>query len=150
MLHVVGLAFCPHLREVVLVEKRHPRWGTSHLAGPGGKVGGGETLVRAMVRVFAKETGILTCEGEWSRFAIIEDGEGKLLHFFYLVFVGCMPSSIIAPGEDMLVTSVAPCSRWVPNLRWLVPMALNCARGEGGVEYFQISEYPKMLGVGAR
>lgn len=144
---VVGLAFCPNYREVVLVETRHPRLGVTHLNGPMGAVCPGESQVQAMVRIFAEQTGIITATSEWGCFAIFADNAGNETNFFHHVFVGRMPSPMITAGKPVVIAPLETTQSWYPNLRWLIPMALNCARHEDNGEYFTISEYPKLLGV---
>lgn len=144
---VVGLAFCPNYKEVVLVETKSPHPGSVYLNGPKGVILRGESQVRAMVRVFAEQTGIITCESEWACFAILTDNAGNETNFFYHTFVGRMPSPVISAGMQTMVAPMETMQSWYPNLRWLVPMALNCIKGEDNAEYFSISEFPKLLGV---
>jgi 8-oxo-dGTP pyrophosphatase MutT (NUDIX family) len=66
--YVLGFAFTPSRKGVILIKKRRPNWQAGKLNGPGGKIEAGETPEQAMIREFKEETGIDTELGQWSDF----------------------------------------------------------------------------------
>lgn len=109
---------------VALVRKLKPDWQRGLLNGIGGKVERGECIYRAMIREFYEETGFE--HGLWDRFCSIQ-GENSRVHFFRTV-VAELPSF---PGFNDVGETIecwyAPALREgiVPNLRWLIPLAMD-------------------------
>lgn len=144
----VGFAFSPDLREIMLIEKKRPPWQAGLLNGVGGKIEDEETPLKAMVREFEEEAGILTHDNEWVHFATLSTKRGHTVHFFYHVFVGCMPPAVSPTDEIITICPLGdPYSNWVPNLRYLIPMAINHINHEDDTEMFDIFELPKMMGT---
>jgi 8-oxo-dGTP diphosphatase len=132
--YVVGLVFDTAGANVLLMRKQKPAWQVNKLNGPGGKIEAGETALAAIIREFKEEVFVnqeapiknwqLVCElkGEW----------GSV--FFYAAYVNSVAQLLqmtAAEGEPVVVvnTSFLPQS-CVPNLRWIIPMALSLTRGE--------------------
>lgn len=143
--YVVGFAFSPNLQQVMLMEKKRPRWQAGYLNGPGGEVEVSESLVEAMTREFKEETGLLTHEDEWVRFASLED-RGNHVHFYHHVFVGCMPDPVTTTDEVVVVVPTLPSPRWLHNLMWLIPMAVNHINKSDPTEVFDIICLPRDIG----
>jgi 8-oxo-dGTP diphosphatase len=144
--YVVGFAFSPNLHEVMLVEKKRPKWQIGLLNGPGGRIEVGESPLDAMVREFREETGLGTHDDEWTRYASLEV-DGNFVHFFYHVFVGCMPHPITTTDETVVLAPLGMQSKWLPNLRWLIPMALNHITKVDPTEFLDIVALPRKLGA---
>ncbi len=66
--YVLGFAFTPSRKGVILIKKLRPNWQAGKLNGPGGKIEAGETPEQAMIREFKEETGIQTLLGQWNHF----------------------------------------------------------------------------------
>ncbi|MBC8739788.1 NUDIX domain-containing protein [Paraburkholderia sp. UCT31] len=79
---VVGFMLSPDLKQVVLILKDHPDELKGWLNGLGGAVEPGESNVRAMVRKFQDEAGILTAESDWIHFGGKTTSEMRLAYYF--------------------------------------------------------------------
>lgn len=126
---VCGFLFysAPHELNVALVEKRHgPSVVVGKLNGIGGKVEAGELPHAAMVREFREEAGLLV--PQWRRFCDLRVSSFGLVHM-YAAHVTAEQAMQVTQQEDEPI-------RWldvkkityfniVPNLRWLVPLALD-------------------------
>ena len=118
-------------RKVALVKKCKPEWQRGRLNGIGGKIEDGETPYDAMAREFLEETGFATKGDEWHRFAVLSDDNTFCVHFFCRHVVA-MPvlrtmeeEEIVTVRIDSITTKNA-----IPNLTWLIPMALTIGNGE--------------------
>ena len=128
--YVAGFLFTDDSRHVVLIEKVRPEWQAGLLNGIGGHVEPGETPLEAMVREFNEETGVEV--STWKQFATLK-GESDVqwtVHFFC-----AFDTRAFQRVEQM--TDESPVKMWVdsldfdgtiPNLSWLIPMALTMKR----------------------
>ncbi len=87
--YVLGFAFDPRFKNVLLIKKNRPEWQAGLLNGIGGKMEANENFEMSMVREFKEETGIQTNEESWKQFGeIVGDGFAVYLlwnsgHFIY-------------------------------------------------------------------
>lgn len=141
--YVVGFAFDERGDHVLLIEKRRPEWQSGRLNGIGGHVEEGENGHEAMVREFEEETGLETTESEWQCFA-------KLVTTRSVVDVfTARLSRERALGADDKTDEKIQCVRTadladyetVPNLRWLVPLALRADDLLNVVEVVEAARY---------
>lgn len=127
---VVGFLF--NEGKVALVLKTHPEWQAGKLNGVGGNIDEGETPLQAMQREFLEEAGADV--KSWREFAIINVEVGTVRFF-------------AAQGDYKIVSKTEEEVDWyptddvknlpiVPNLEWLIPMAL-----EAGVKYASIDTH---------
>lgn len=131
--YVAGLLFNKELTEVLLIEKDRPTWQAGFMNAVGGKVEKGETSYAAMHREFAEEVGIKV--HDWKKFLRLE-GEESEVNFFYSI--GDVDSARQMESEEPMIvdTGLLEYAQVVPNIRWIVPMAINLLKGED-VGYFQ-------------
>ena len=148
--YVVGFAFDPE-GNVALMRKSHPEWQRGKLNGVGGKINPEDaTPLDAMVREWGEETGVMLLKKDWSHVCTIE-GESETtsdtgsrlyrkeqfrLYVFatFGVNVGlvaeglrkCSPEEpgYVVWGRDIEDENV------IPNLNYLIPMALNSNRAD--------------------
>lgn len=109
---------------VLLINKLRPAYQVDKLNGIGGKVEPGETHVEAMQREFKQETGLQI--DEWIYFCQIRYIDKATIHFFYAQ--GDIDSAQTQTDEQLQILGVtAMLNIWciVPDLRWLIPMALR-------------------------
>ncbi len=125
-LYVAGLAFSPNLQHVALIQKQRPAWQAGKLNGIGGHIEPGESPLAAMVREFEEETGFK--EEGWHEFSELRsDSRGWCVYWFWSVLdlhrLRSMTDETIVVGyvADVCLGLLAT----IPNLRYLVPMALN-------------------------
>jgi 8-oxo-dGTP diphosphatase len=122
--YVVGFLYNPKRGTVALIEKQKPEWQKGFLNGVGGKIEEGETPAEAMKREFLEETGGQV--DSWREFAYMNHS-GNEVHFF------------VAKSESITIRSltiekvgwynVDDIMAWehniIPNLFWLIPLALD-------------------------
>lgn len=124
--YVVGFLFSIDRRQVVLIQKKRPSWQAGRYNGPGGRIEAGETAHEAMRREFAEETGVSV--RNWHRFCSLS-GKGRIdakptVIYFFRAFggVGCVAS---LTDERVEAYHVDALPNVLPNLTWLIPMALS-------------------------
>ena len=127
--YVVGFIFDPSSEFVLLLRKTHPEWQRGKLNGVGGHVEPGETHPEAMAREGAEE---LSRDVEWTRFAMLY-GAGWVMSCFFAfptwMGVGDIPE-VNDVGEEFTVRPVFQVTSGktkepvIPNVRWLLPLAL--------------------------
>lgn len=124
---VVGFLFSKDLKKVALIKKNKPAWQAGRLNGVGGKAKVGENVYAAMCREFREETG--ESVEAWRRYFVLNVPDICEVHFFK------------AFGDFSLVSTTDEEVIWVPlheieapldgeptvlpNLKWLIPMALD-------------------------
>jgi 8-oxo-dGTP diphosphatase len=125
--YVAGFAFDEPGDHVLLVEKRRPAWQAGKLNGIGGKVEPGELPVEAMAREFEEETGVATTEGEWREFAVVTTDKSRVHMFAVRLPRGRVETAKTTTDERIRVVLTGELHEWttLPNLAWLVPMALR-------------------------
>lgn len=138
--YVVGFLFNGSMRKVLLIEKKRPDWQKGKLNGIGGHVEDGESPHSAMEREFREETG-LKIYG-WHRLCILSGNDWKV-HFFYNWHhdIGKARTKtdevVIEQTVELIITGNNP--HTLPNLSWLIPMAISYTRGERA-KNFEITE----------
>lgn len=133
--YVVGFMFDESMSNVALIRKNKPAWQYGLLNGIGGKIEGEEPAVKAMVREFNEEAGMLTFVGTWTNFCSMRgannDGRSFAIEFFYTIGpvhrlksmeseqIEIVPAANIAAGKE----------KTIGNLPWLVALALDFGKG---------------------
>ena len=144
-LYVVGFFFNIQTRSVVLIQKLTPEWQMGRYNGVGGKVEGHEIPHDAMVREFKEETDALV--RKWDLFAELHGGMGndRWIVYYFRAFTTLALASVVRTMEAEPIRVVSTYDVKVPaclpNLTWLIPMALSM--DYDGAESFYIGEqYP--------
>ena len=123
--YVCGFCFSPSAapREVLLIRKNRPDWQSGKLNGVGGKIEEGETPLHAMEREFFEEAGLK--DVQWKRFTTLNGSDFCV--YFYYAFHGRYDLCVSKTDERLEVVRVEMLHTYnvIPNLRWLVPMALD-------------------------
>lgn len=127
--YVVGLLFRGEglEREVALVTKARPEWQRSKLNGVGGKIEPGEMPWQAMRREWKEETG--TDVKAWRMFATLK-WRTAVVHFFEARVTNEFPPFACPADEpvnwfNIQVLMSATVLPVIPNLKWLIPLALD-------------------------
>lgn len=123
--YVVGFYFVEQ-NNVVLIRKLRPEWQAGKLNGVGGLVEPGESPQDAMVREFREEAGKAVPLEQWNFFAVLRCADCDV-HFFCAlgVFTG-VQTATDERIEFIDARELSERNDILPNLRWLIPLALNC------------------------
>lgn len=126
--YCLGFAFTDHDNFVVLIRKNKPAWQKGLLNGVGGKVEETDGSPRyAMVREFAEETGLVTHSDLWVPFTEMRY-DGVRVHCFATRLPRENESFSQMTDEQVGLYSIIDVRnhpKIIPNLRWLIPMALH-------------------------
>lgn len=120
---VLGFLFSPDSKQVVLIEKKKPKWQVGKLNGIGGKVKLKEPYHDAMIRECKEETGVHV--PSWRGFAQL-----KGPNFLVNCFTAWSPSAFAIEqmeNEKPILIKVSELHRYplIGNLHWLIHMALD-------------------------
>lgn len=136
--YCLGFMFRKNGKEVLLIRKNHPAWQAGRLNGIGGHIEKGEDPSCAMNREFKEEAGAYSA---WIPYCKLFNDEFELHVFF--------GSDKILQG--ILYSATDEQIRWyktnalpdaiLPNLAWLIPMALSFRRGERCFK-FEVQQIP--------
>jgi 8-oxo-dGTP pyrophosphatase MutT (NUDIX family) len=154
--YVVGFLFDEYFENVVLINKKRPKWQNGKLNGVGGHVELNETAAEAMSREFKEETGLHVPMEEWDQFAEVY-GSDYLVNFFFakrdlyefplwkdsknipkrlfrillmaasfgLIMFPVVKSTTDEEIEILRLEDLCGNERVIPNLKWLIPLALD-------------------------
>ena len=123
--YVLGFLFST-TENVWLIRKNRNDWQKGLLNGIGGKIELNESSVDAMKREFREEAGLVI--DDWKYYATITDDKNYKVCCYYSYSdesaitmtdeqVGCYPYKSL-PSDI------------IPNINWLIPMALSFSKGE--------------------
>lgn len=122
---VCGFYFIDNASSVVLIRKNKPEWQAGKLNGVGGAVELNEMPVAAMIREFQEEASKQTSFSDWKFFASLRTN-GCEIDFFVAHGIA---SGIGSITEEYIyfvpVHEIATHPIVLPNLKWLIPLALN-------------------------
>lgn len=129
---VVGFAFDPLQKLVLLVRKKKPDWQKGFWNGIGGKAEEGENPTETMIREFKEETSLDTNSEDWTTTVVMEVKEGPAFVYFFKITI---PKNLLDfvdgkendVGETMALWPVnSPgLQKVIPNLQWLIPFSLS-------------------------
>lgn len=136
--YVLGFAFTEDKRHVLLIQKRKPEWQAGKFNGIGGKVEEFEGYRQAMVREFFEETGIKTTIYNWLYAGSLKGGSW---HVEVLKYTGDEVLTFSSPAKDVegevFLIPVENLNDYpvIPNLKWLIPYALDSEPYKMKVDY---------------
>jgi 8-oxo-dGTP diphosphatase len=135
--YVLGFIFDQVGSKVLLIKKERPEWQKGRWNGIGGKVEANELPLNAMRRELYEETGLnVNALGHFCTFM----GDGYAVHCFKC-FCGILDQAESKTDETVMVHEVnSPGYQWMPNLRWLISMALSHHLEENHNGWYQIIE----------
>lgn len=121
--YTVGFLFSEEADFVALIQKNKPVWQAGRLNGIGGHIEEGESPEACQRREFKEETGV-DIDG-WEKFCVLT-GENYEVTFFVLFSERILECRTMEQ-EDVFILNVHDVMKHniVPNLRWLLPMALE-------------------------
>lgn len=127
--YVLGFLFRasgdPDMPAVALIRKNKPAFQKDMWNGIGGKLEQGETSLQAMVREFYEETGQQF--NDWQFFCCYSPDEETIIHCFRGVTLDGRLEQTTDEFPFWVNVSAALVSKhpFLPNVRWLIPMALH-------------------------
>jgi 8-oxo-dGTP diphosphatase len=122
--YVNGFLFSEDKYFVALVIKQKPAWQNGKLNAIGGKIEPNELAKDAIIREFFEETGV-TIESPWRQFCVLTGDNFNLYN--YVAFSNKIHDVKTMEKEVIVVHKVEALNfeLTIPNLRWLIPMALD-------------------------
>jgi len=131
-----GFAFPAHTtEEVLLIKKVRPAWQAGKLNGIGGHNLDKELPLSAMRREFYEETGLSF--NEWRKFCTVTDGHTFEVHFFTTWNAAVKHAKSMTEEKVGLYKWADPQVQnlMIPNLKWLIPMALDIKVGSAHITW---------------
>ena len=155
MHYVVGFQFNADGTRVALIRKGRPEWQSGLLNGIGGHVERSESAPEAMFREFKEEAGVYCTR--WREFASVRTWTGSLVAF-YSSFTDEVELVRTTTDEEVKVFNVVDLptlkEQVVPNLTWLIPLALTMRQdrvggdGRESASLMVVTEMPPLFGFG--
>lgn len=123
--YTVAFIFNQDKTQWLCLHPKRPEWQVGFINGPGGKIEEGETPVQCMSREIEEECGLRIPEDQWQEVAV-EKSTKSTVYFFAAVYFGELEDVQQKTDEALAWVSVDPLADTViPNLRWLIPLALD-------------------------
>jgi 8-oxo-dGTP diphosphatase len=126
--YVAGFMFNDTGSQVALVEKKKfpPGfdWTSTPLNAIGGKIEDEYPEV-AMIREFKEETGVDTNRLDWSLFLKLSTSNWVVWFFRGFSTQHCLNVQTTEEERILVCSTSSQQEKWVPNLHWIVPMALT-------------------------
>lgn len=146
VIYVAGFLFTPSFKSVVLIKKNKPEWMQGKLNGVGGKVELIDSSPHdAMVREFVEETGLFV--PKWNLFAVLHNEQPLKENFQVFFYFATKAELKVRSMTDEhvgvhLVSQILtqPHIPILPNLRYLIPMAMLIGKNEEATKTFIIGE----------
>ena len=137
--YVLGFAFSEDGKELLVIKKSKPEWQAGKFNGIGGKIEPFEPGISAMVREFSEETGLFTDPLDWDYIGAMQGtdytGEKSFCVKVFVLYSDFVKEVTSPTEEPVQLIPVAELDRYphIPNLDWLVPMALNYREEKGKI-----------------
>lgn len=143
--YVLGFAFDPDLHNVLLIKKTRPEWQKDRMNGIGGHIEEGELSCEAMRREFIEETGVKE-DIQWVQYAKLHgvetSGEIWEVDIYRAITETLLHVATTTEEGTIWQVPVPNLKNWpvLPNLLYLIPMAINHIEGTDKCKYFDIKE----------
>lgn len=157
--YVVGFLFNQERTSVVLIRKTHPEWQAGKLNGVGGYIDKGERSENTMIREAKEEMGVTGTV--WFEFAELTDNKRFSVIFYYAVNGAAFHAAHTTTDEEVVKVPIhalynpdflsslikegrIPSLEGIgilPNVPWLVAMALSFYHGENARSFYIKEQY---------
>lgn len=121
--YCLGFCFSSDKSHVALVHKLKPSWQLGKLNGIGGKIEHDESGIDAMVREFKEETGVLILP--WRHLCKLEGDWGAVFMWKYFGDEVFNVKTVESERIEIFKVDDIPWNKTIPNLRWIIPLALD-------------------------
>ena len=129
--YVAGFMFDE--KDVYLIRKSRPSWQAGKLNGIGGHIEENESPLDALIREFEEESGAKTSPHHWTHIGTFRNPQNihtsspwEVWFFRGKIFVGDdIPKTTTDETVERIPRSSFPRADVVPNLNWLIPLALH-------------------------
>lgn len=135
--YVLGFLFSLDGKKVYLIRKQKPDWQKGRLNGIGGKIEPNESSFDAMVREFEEEGGVSIDSWKW--FCTLGDDRRYEIRCYY-AYSHKIPFTKTDEEVTVCDTYNLP-TDVIPNLNWLIPMALSFRNGETAERFLVLERY---------
>ena len=123
--YTLGFIFDKELSRVLLIYKQRPDWQKGRLNGVGGKIEQEEQSLACIVREVGEETGLQTTAEEWICVGEIKSNSYRV-DVYARVHRGELSDALTVTDEEIEWCTVDELPGEVlPNLHWLIPLALD-------------------------
>lgn len=123
--YTVAFIFNPTLEKILLIHKLRPDWQVGKLNGIGGKFKKGEHSLACVIREVKEEASLSTKKEKWVHLGNIGSDMWKV-DFFTYIYEGDLSDAKSGRDEQVEWFDVKNLPPYVvPNLRWLIPLALD-------------------------
>lgn len=132
--YVVGFIFAARTH-VLLCKKLKPLWQKDHWNGIGGKIEDGETPLEAMYREAREEVETLPKHGmNWRQYAKLDTPFAEVWFYFTHAddAIDIPEFNDVGEALDWIDVKTLPQLQTIPNLQYLVPLALHYGSNHGG------------------
>jgi 8-oxo-dGTP diphosphatase len=128
--YCLGFCFSKDKAKIVLILKNRPDFQRGKLNSVGGKLEINEFPHEAMVREFKEETGVQTNYEDWNYFASMDFENGRI--YCYTIIQDLEVKTVTDEPVGWFDLNALP-DNYMPNLSWLIPLALDYYREEKDV-----------------
>lgn len=138
--YVAGFLINPSANTIAVIRKQRPHWQRNKFNAIGGKINNGESPREAMAREFEEETGVRIEGNLWQPLCTLQghkvtaedtDTQFTVYFFFRLTTLHLQTRLHSTTDEEVTIMSLSD-RAWlenaIPNLSWLIPMALSMPR----------------------
>lgn len=137
--YVAGFMFNEDKSQVALIRKKRPSWQAGLLNGIGGKIEDNERTTDAICREFFEETGFLTTNDDWKPFTqLVSVTDDWQVTFYYSNLCKDLTSELKTTTDEVIEIinlKDLDSQKIIPNLLWLVRMALDSSVFFGKIQY---------------
>jgi len=123
--YVTGFLFSRDTSKIVLIKKINPQWQKDLFNGVGGKIEVGELSIDAMVREFEEEAGVVIAQEQWRCYVKIHRPHCYDLDVYFAYSDLAFEARTIEREQIQLFDTHRLPKNIIPNLQWLIPMALD-------------------------
>ena len=138
--YTVAFIFNSSMSKVLLVHKEKPEWQLGKLNGIGGKYEEGESGAQCIARETREESTLEIPEDKWLRIGTISQDRGNV-GVYTAIYDGELSNAVKGHYEEVEWFEVnALPQNVIPNLRWLIPMAIEKLTYTDTFQHF-VAEY---------